>query len=161
VDQIGPAIDPSLWQQPSLNSNLDIGATPTTTATPSLSQPLSHSQPRAQIGDETSFGPCTCFSIMFLTISDLQSMNTLSFPAVIPRLRQAMNTASEIINCERCLRDAFSSIQNVQSATAVLAALAERFHKVLTEIDREAQELEDEARKKPLKLGDVNPENLR
>jgi hypothetical protein len=98
---------------------------------------------------------------MFLTISDLQSLTNLSFPAVVPRLRQAMNTAAEIINCERCPQETFSSIQNVQSVAAVLSALAERFHKVLGEIDREAQDMENEKRKKPFKVGDANPENFR
>jgi hypothetical protein len=98
---------------------------------------------------------------MYLTISDLQSLTNLSFPAVIPHLRHAMSTATEIINCPRCPQNTFSSIQNVQSVNNVLTALAERFHKVLHTIDKEAQALQAEGKKKPFRMGDTTPQNMR
>ncbi|KAF2691279.1 hypothetical protein K458DRAFT_412580 [Lentithecium fluviatile CBS 122367] len=158
LDQIDPTIDPSLWQQPLPNNTIDNIASATTPL--SNPQPQSQPQSQSQSPPETDIGPCTCFSIMYLTITDLQSLTNLSFPTVVPRLRQAMITAIQIINCERCPTNAFSAIQNVQSVAAVLSALAERFHKVLMEIEREAQELENEGKKKPFRVGDSSPENI-
>ena len=72
-----------------------------------------------------------------------------------------MTTAAEIISCERCPKETFTAIQNVQSSAAVLSAIAERFHKILAKIDDESRELESAGKKKPFKLGDMSPENLR
>lgn len=96
---------------------------------------------------------------MYLTLSDLQSMPSFSFPAVIPRLRSAMDTASAIIHCPKCPKENFTAIQNVQSLSALLTALGERFHRVLTEIDAEAARLEETGQKKPFRIGDNSAEN--
>ena len=71
-----------------------------------------------------------------------------------------MNTASTMLRCEKCPREAFSTIQNVQSLSALLSAIAERFHKVLAEIDAEASRLELTGEKKPFRIGDFNPSTM-
>jgi histone H3/H4 len=156
VDQIGPAMDESLWHQPFPDPDIDTGIT-AATSDQTQAQPQFPSPVETRT---TSVGPCTCFSIMFLAISDLQSLNNTSYPAAVPHLRSAMKTAAEIINCERCPKEAFSAIQNVQSSTAILSALAERFHKVLYEINREASELESEQRRKTITMGDMSAQNM-
>ena len=131
-----PAIDPSLWNDQPDMSKID----------PSITLP---NQP-----DEA---PCTCLSIMYLTLTELQTLSSFSFPAVVPPLRQAMSTASSIIHCDKCPKGTFSAIQNVQSLSALLAAIGERFHRVLFDIESEADRLERTGEKKPFRVGDNNP----
>ncbi|KAF2869842.1 hypothetical protein BDV95DRAFT_497944, partial [Massariosphaeria phaeospora] len=133
-------IDPSLWDLPSTISN---------------NQP-----PIPQGPPSPAQSSCTCLSIMYLSLSDLQNMTTFAFPAVIPSLRQAMSTTSTMLQCEKCPQDTFSAMQNVQSLTALFSAIAERFHKVLRDIDAEAARLEQAGAKKPFRIGDNNAANM-
>ncbi|KAF1996882.1 hypothetical protein P154DRAFT_305424 [Amniculicola lignicola CBS 123094] len=131
-----PPIDPSLWD-----------AQPMTSKASGPSQPPS-------LPEQTQ---CTCLSIMYLTLSDLQSMTSFSFPEVIPVLRQAMSTAHNLIQCEKCPKNPFSAIQNVFSLTGIMTALAERYHKVLQTIDQEAAQMDQTGEKKSFRIGDNNP----
>lgn len=132
-----PSIDPSLWN-----------------AQPAVSK-IGHAMNLPSQPAEVS---CTCLSIMYLTLTELQTLPSFAFPAVIPPLRQAMNTASSIIHCEKCPQGTFSTIQNVQSLTALLAAIAERIHRVLFGIEEEAERLELTGEKKPFRVGDNSPQ---
>lgn len=132
-----PMIDPSLWNAlPSGAKNDSAIALPPTQQ------------------QET---PCTCLSVMYLTITDLQTISSFAFPAVVVPLRRAMTTASSLLQCERCPKEPFTAIQNVQSLTALLSALAERFHKVLQEVDAEASRLEHTGAKKLFRVRENNP----
>jgi len=137
-----PLIDPSLWD-----------AQPNGGKTNSARPILTTQQHQT---------PCTCLSVMYLTISDLQTMSSFAFPAAIVPLRSAMSTAATLLQCERCPKDPFTAIQNVQSLTALLSALAERFHKILQEVDAEADRLEQTGTKKLFRISENNPatENL-
>jgi hypothetical protein len=104
-------------------------------------------------------GPCSCLSLNYLALSDLQSLNNFDFPAVIPRIRPSLTTASTMIHCTKCPTEAFAAIQNMQSLNALLSAIAERFHKVLAGIDAEAVRLEQTQGKKAFRVGDNSPEN--
>ena len=55
--------------------------------------------------------------------------------------------------------DVFSAIQNIQSLNSLLSAIAQRFHKVLANIEEEATRLEQTGEKKPFRVGDNSPEN--
>ncbi|KAF2739952.1 hypothetical protein EJ04DRAFT_425731 [Polyplosphaeria fusca] len=134
---VGPNIDPSLWDAQPAGAKVD----PPTSLTPSGP-------------DQT---PCTCLSILYLTLTDLQTMTSFSFPAVISPMRQAMSTASTIIHCEKCPRDTFSAIQNVLTLSSLFSAIASRFHKVLNEIEAEADRLEESGTKKTFRIGDTSP----
>ncbi|KAF2018910.1 hypothetical protein BU24DRAFT_488968 [Aaosphaeria arxii CBS 175.79] len=142
-------------------SNMDFSFGPNDTIDPSLWNP--QAQEAASIDTPISLepaqpeGPCTCLSIMYLTLSDLQSLKSFSFPAVIPELRKAMTTAAAIVQCERCPKESFTAIQNVQSLSALLSAIAERFHKVLVGIDAETERLERTGEKKLFRIGDHDP----
>jgi hypothetical protein len=133
---IDSTIDPSLWNPQ-----------------PSLSKP-DHSM---NLPDQPGEVTCTCLSIMYLTLTELQTLPSFSFPAVIPPLRHAMNTTSSIIHCEKCPQGVFSTIQNVQSLSALLSAIAERLHRVLFNIEEEAERLERTGEKKPFRVGDSSP----
>lgn len=103
--------------------------------------------------------PCTCLSLMYLTMTELQTMSTFAFPAVIHTQRHAMSAASSLIHCPKCPTATLSVIQNVQSLGALLSTIAERFHKILSEIDVQAEELERTGQKKEFRLGDSDPTN--
>ncbi|ORY13494.1 hypothetical protein BCR34DRAFT_264339 [Clohesyomyces aquaticus] len=143
-----PIIDPALWHaQPGPNSGWGDENHPAST-NPNLNTP------HTPVSDS---GPCSCLSNMYLTLSDLQSMTFFSFPAVIPKLRLAIMSASDIVRCDKCPADPFNAIQNVLTLASLLSALAERYHKVLFEIESEAIRLEQAGKKKPFRVGDNNP----
>lgn len=132
-------IDPLLWDPPPNDSGFNSQAN----STPGLPDD----------------GPCSCLSLNYLALSDLQSINNFAFPAVIPRIRPALTTASTIMNCTKCPTETFGAIQNMQALNALLSATAERFHKVLSGIDAEAVRLEQAQEKKSFRIGDNSAEN--
>ncbi|KAF2661380.1 hypothetical protein K491DRAFT_587528 [Lophiostoma macrostomum CBS 122681] len=135
---IDSAIDPSLWDAQPIGSERCLSSA--TTVTPS---PCSPEQ-----------GTCTCLSTMYLALSALQTLSSFAFPTVVPVMRQAMHAAWCIIHCKQCRRDVFTTIQNVQSTSALLSAIGERFHRILQEIDEETERLEASGEKKPFRVGD-------
>ncbi|KAF1956258.1 hypothetical protein CC80DRAFT_413890 [Byssothecium circinans] len=146
---INPSIDPSLWNARPIDPN----------ATLSVHVDTEVTMPSQQPSSETT-ATCSCFSLMFLAVSELQSITDFSFPTIIPRLRSATHTASIIIHCPKCPLQAFTAVQNVQSLTHLLFSLAERYHKVLSEIEAEAARIEVAGKKKPFRVGDNSPENM-
>ncbi|KAH8727543.1 hypothetical protein GQ44DRAFT_725083 [Phaeosphaeriaceae sp. PMI808] len=128
-------IDPSLWDTPAtLNPQLD-------------------GSPRDFLA-----GPCTCLSIMYLSLSELQSIQSFAFPQVVIPLRKAMGVLSDLIHCPQCPNELFSAIQNIQSIVSLCKAIIERIHKALLEINAEAERLELSGVKKHYRIGDNNPE---
>ncbi|KAF3043443.1 hypothetical protein E8E12_008020 [Didymella heteroderae] len=136
-----PPIDPTLWDPL------------VTTGTQTGYQPASQDTPP----DQTAMGPCTCLSLTYLTLTDLQTVPTFSFPQVIIPLRKAMTSISSLTHCPICPLDPFSAIQNVSSIVSLFKAIVERFSKVLHEIDRECERLRTTGGKKPYRIGDNNP----
>ncbi|KAH7095792.1 hypothetical protein FB567DRAFT_39947 [Paraphoma chrysanthemicola] len=131
-----PPIDPSLWDD---SIAMD----------PPLNEPPM----------DAAIGPCTCLSLMYLTLSELQSVSSFAFPKVVIPLRKAMGVLSDLIHCPQCPKETFSAIQNIQSIVSLCKAIVERFHKVLLEIDAEADRLHQNGEKKPFRIGDNSPEN--
>lgn len=110
--------------------------------------------------DQDIMTPCTCLSIMYLTVTELQTVQSFAFPAIVIPLRKAMGVLSDLIHCPQCPKDNFTAIQNIQSIVSLCKAIVERFNKVLTDIDKEAERLEETGQKKPYRIGDNSPENL-
>jgi hypothetical protein len=133
-----PSIDPSLWNAQSNGANSESTIT---------EEPIQQ--------QET---PCTCLSVMYLAISDLHTISSFTFPAVMVPLRRALTTASTLLHCEKCPKEPFTAIQNVSSLSALLSALAERFHKVLNEVEIEADRLESTHGKKLFRVSENSPE---
>jgi hypothetical protein len=129
---LGPPIDPSLWDLQANNFDDALSEQPHT-------------------------GPCSCLTTTYLTLSELQSVPSFSFPQVIVPLRKAMSAISDLIHCDLCPKEPFTAIQNVQSIVSLFKAVVERFNKVLIGVDNEASELESTGRKKPYRIGDNNP----
>ncbi|KAF2833218.1 hypothetical protein CC86DRAFT_278989 [Ophiobolus disseminans] len=128
-------IDPSLWDNPAIIA-----------------------PPPEDVTTRFALAPCTCLSLMYLTLTELQSIPSFAFPQVIVPLRKAMDVLSDLINCPQCPKDNFSAIQNISSIVALCKAIVERFSKVLIEIDAEAERLEQNGQKKPYRIGDSNPD---
>ncbi|KAL6708517.1 hypothetical protein ACN47E_002780 [Coniothyrium glycines] len=130
-------IDPSLW-------NLE-----------PLPTPIHHDNQSPL--DPSNPGPCTCLSQMYLTLTDLQSIQSFAFPQIILPLRKAMSTLSDLIHCPQCPKDPFNAIQNTQSIVSLFKAIVERFSKALLAVDLEATHLDATGSKKPFRIGDNNP----
>jgi hypothetical protein len=94
---------------------------------------------------------------MYLTLSELQSIQSFAFPQVIIPLRKAMGVLSDLIHCPQCPKDTFSATQNISSIVSLCKVIVERFNKVLMGIDAEAERLEQNGGKKPYRIGEVDP----
>ncbi|KAI8936306.1 hypothetical protein NX059_006724 [Plenodomus lindquistii] len=116
--------------------------------------PLSPLIPQTQ---DQEHEPCNCLSLTYLTLSNLQSLPTFSFPLIIPPLRTAMSAISALLHCPTCLLDPFTATQNIQSITSLFRALTSRFSKALLDINAEAARLALNNEKKPFRMGDNSP----
>ncbi|KAF1840835.1 uncharacterized protein K460DRAFT_380614 [Cucurbitaria berberidis CBS 394.84] len=137
-----------------LDFNLDPPIDPSLFDLQPISPPNAVDDPSS---NQSNMAPCTCLSIMYLTLTELQSVQSFSFPQVIVPLRKAMSTLSDLIYCPQCPKEAFSAIQNIQSIVSLFKAIVERFNKVLLEVDAEAERLQQSGQKKPYRVGDNNP----
>lgn len=129
-----PPIDPSLWPPPTTQPTLD----PQSTLSP---QPLS---------------PCPCLSLTYLTLTDLQTIPSFSFPQTIPPLRRATRTISSLLSCPTCPLDAFRASQNTSSLSSLFRALTARYAALLAAIDAEATHLQHTNATKPFRIGDAS-----
>ncbi|XPS75120.1 hypothetical protein M3J09_007230 [Ascochyta lentis] len=134
------AIDPSLWD---------------TTIIPAPQHP--HPATLATPPENPPIGPCPCLSLTYLTLTDLQTVPTFSFPQVIIPLRKAMRAVASLHNCPTCPLDVFSAIQNVSALASLFKAIVSRFSRVLHEVDSEAARLRDRGARKPYRIGDNDP----
>lgn len=104
----------------------------------------------------TIFPTCACLSTMYLTLNTLQQMTTFTFPFALHPLREAMQTASDVIACKQCPTKFITAIQNVQLLGTLLVSIAERFSKVLHHINDEAARAEIADETKKFRLADLN-----
>ncbi|KAK3686985.1 hypothetical protein LTR37_019287 [Vermiconidia calcicola] len=107
------------------------------------------------IGQPPSLLPsCACLSTMYLTLSTLQSMDpAFTFPFALHPLREAMQTASDILACPECPQRFISAIQNTQLMGTLLMSIADRFSKSLEAITTESLRSSEE---KKFRLADLN-----
>lgn len=101
---------------------------------------------------------CACLSTLYLTLSRLQTLDlrTNPFPFALHPLREAVQTASEVLSCPECPRRFISAIQNTQLLGTLIMSIAERFQKVLIAISDEATRAEEAGEKKRFRLADLN-----
>lgn len=126
-------IDPSLWH----DSTVPVGNDST---------------------EQMTIAPCNCLSLMYLTVTELQTVQNFEFPQVVVPLRKAMGVLAELIRCEQCPKDSFSAMQNTASITSLSRAIVERFSKVILTLDADTERLERSGGKKSYRIGDNNPE---
>ncbi|KAK3068993.1 hypothetical protein LTR53_013015 [Teratosphaeriaceae sp. CCFEE 6253] len=127
-----------------------------TGSTQLLLSPNPHS-PGANLTMPLPSPPCACLSTLYLTLSTLQTLPPdFPFPASLHPLRAALHTASEVLACAHCPTQFLSAVQNTHLAGTLLVSIAERFGKVLSAIDREAERVEFEGTAKRFRLADLN-----
>lgn len=114
--------------------------------------------PTNDAAEPVTLAPCTCLSLMYLTVSELQTVQSFEFPQVVVPLRKAMGVLAGIIRCQQCPKDNFSAMQNTASITSLSRAIVERFSKVILTIDAETERLEQTGGKKLYRIGDASPE---
>ncbi|CAK1355926.1 hypothetical protein CB0940_00403 [Cercospora beticola] len=105
---------------------------------------------------------CACLSTLYLTLNNLQVMDNdrCSFPFSLHPLREAMQTASEVLKCEACPSRFISAIQNTQLVGTLLMSIVERFGKVLGHINAEAVRAQAAGESKKFTLADLNSSTL-
>ena len=105
----------------------------------------------------TTLPSCACLSTMYLTLNNLQSMDpSFAFPFALHPLREAMQTATEVLSCEACPKTFISSVQNTQLVGTLLTSIAERFSRVLEGINDEYIRAETASESKKFRLADLN-----
>lgn len=96
---------------------------------------------------------CACLSNAYLTNSNLQSL-TPTFPFVLPQIRAALATATEIMQCEYCPKEPGSAMQNMFTMATLLNAIVDQIRKILVSIDEEAAAVEAAGGTKRFQMGD-------
>ncbi|KAF2484317.1 hypothetical protein BDY17DRAFT_295402 [Neohortaea acidophila] len=105
----------------------------------------------------TGLPTCACLSNLYLTLSTLSSMDpTFPFPASLHPLREAMTTASQVLECTECPKKFITGVQNTQLVGTLLTSIAERFGKILLRITADAERAEREGEKKSLPLSSLS-----
>ncbi|CZT24581.1 uncharacterized protein RCC_10306 [Ramularia collo-cygni] len=105
---------------------------------------------------------CACLSTIYLTLSTINNMKTaadFAFPAALHPLRQAMSTAETVLACEECPKSFSTGLQNTTMLGTLFLSIAERFSKVLEQIELEAARAEKEGERKRFRVTDLNGEN--
>lgn len=100
---------------------------------------------------------CACLSSLYLSLNTLQQMELpLQFPFSLHSLREAMGTASSVLECEECPRRFITCIQNTSIIGTLFVSIAERFSKVLEAITSEAVRAKSANETKRFRLADLN-----
>lgn len=180
-ESLGIGVDAAGWEfgmpdvpglTPDEGSNSNGDSPPTLNLPPELQQTNTHHRDRStqllldpslstsglNLGLPPSTLPsCACLSSLYLTLNTLQSMDqSFAFPFALHPLREAMQTASEVLACDACPTTFISSIQNTQLVGTLLMSTAERFGRVLEAITAECTRAETLNETKKFRLADVN-----
>jgi hypothetical protein len=100
---------------------------------------------------------CACLSTMYLSLNILQSMDSsFTFPFALHPLREAMQTAFEVLECQQCPTKFITAVQNTQLLGTLLMSIAERYSKVLESITSESLRAEVAVEMKKFRLQDLN-----
>lgn len=111
----------------------------------------------ANLGVSSSPLPtCACLSSMYLAMNTLQTMETFPFPFALHPLREAMATASDVLDCDNCRTSFITAIQNTQLIGTLLMSIADRFGRVIESINTEATRAETANEQKTFRLADLN-----
>ncbi|KAF7187339.1 Transcriptional regulator alnR [Pseudocercospora fuligena] len=118
--------------------------------------------PALAAGDVSSCIPgpppgCACLSTMYLVLNNLQATSTdQTFPFSLHPLREAMQSASQVLECEQCPTKFITAIQNTQLLGTLFMSIAERFGKILEHITQESIRADLASETKKFRLADLN-----
>jgi hypothetical protein len=154
----GPHL-PSLNPDPE-NSELSLGIG---SSTPSdlhetESGYLYPSLPSAQ--SSIPLAPCACLSEMYLTLSTLQVQSTFHFPYVLPTLRSALSTTTNVLMCEQCPKQTMTALQNVMLLATLLTTITDGYRSLIWAINAEANRAKETGEMKKFRMGDNAPERM-
>jgi hypothetical protein len=104
--------------------------------------------------------PCACLSEMYLTLSSLQAQTVFSFPHVLPTLRSALATTTNVLKCEECPKQVTTAMQNVMLLTTLLTSITDSYQNLISAIEAEAKQVKESGETKGFRMGDNAPERM-
>jgi hypothetical protein len=97
---------------------------------------------------------------MYLTLSSLQAQAEFNFPEVLPKLRSALATTTNVLKCEECPRQVTTAMQNVMLLTTLLTSVTDCYQKLISSIEVEAERVKESGETKNFRMGDNAPERM-
>lgn len=99
-------------------------------------------------------GPsCACLANLYLTLSSFQSLPPPSFPLTSGNLKNATNTARDVLRCQICPKAFNSAFQNISLLGTLLPLIIMEYAKLLHHIDERSTSGESIS----FRIGDLNP----
>ncbi|KAF5520937.1 hypothetical protein CGCA056_v008883 [Colletotrichum aenigma] len=124
---------------------------------------LNLGQPRADIVSESqaAFAPivtatqpaacgCACLSVLYLLLEHLRVEDQLTAPNDFALLRSTIESASEVLTCQKCPLRYFSIVQNAALLGVLCLCVAESYHRIVRSIDEEEKRASEAGEKKQL-----------
>lgn len=102
-------------------------------------------------------GKCSCLRETFLTLSNLQLLQTFSFPESLHPIRKALQTTKSLLQCSQCPRESTTAMQNTMHLATLLTSITDAYRGLFTSIDSEAARVQQTGEKKHFRIGDSDP----
>ncbi|OTA67155.1 hypothetical protein K449DRAFT_364834 [Hypoxylon sp. EC38] len=103
-------------------------------------------------GQSENNNACACLSVLYLLLEKLRARDQLVAPDDLALLRNSIETATGILNCEYCPLRYFSVIQNSTLLGILCVCLAECYARVLRWIDNEERRASGTGEQKRLRI---------
>lgn len=136
------------------------GFSMTNSASPPLEShdPTRHAQPEsaAMLPNMLPGVGCACLSSMYLSVSNLQSLQECAFPGALHSIREAITTAWSVLHCVNCPQQFLTAMHNIQMLGMALMTIAERYHQVMDWIEVEQQRASACNEKLSFQLGNLD-----
>ncbi|GAB7338753.1 hypothetical protein MBLNU457_5464t1 [Dothideomycetes sp. NU457] len=118
--------------------------------------PHAQSEPAVMLPNMLPGVGCACLSSMYLSLSNLQSLQECAFPGALHSIREAITTAWNVLHCANCPQQFLTALHNVQMLGMVLMSIAERYHQVMDWIEVEQQRASACDEKLSFQIGNLN-----
>ncbi|KAL0932687.1 uncharacterized protein CTRU02_211650 [Colletotrichum truncatum] len=93
--------------------------------------------PSLMTATQPASGGCACLSVLYLLLENLRIKDNLTAPNDFGLLRNTIESASEVLTCERCPLRYFSIVQNAAMLGILCLCVAESYHRLMRSIDEE------------------------
>ena len=138
----------------------DLQTTPDFPSSQSLveSQALEHTSLHNVFDDSSGeAATCSCLPTMYLATSKMTTDSVKGFPAGLVPIREAMQTAADMLVCSRCSNSLDTFRQNFLLLNTLLQAVITRFRGLFHEIDAEYDRVRSAGQRKAFRIGDSSP----
>ncbi|KAH0420528.1 hypothetical protein CcaCcLH18_13966 [Colletotrichum camelliae] len=95
-------------------------------------------------------GGCACLSVLYLLLEHLRVKDQLTAPNDFALLRSTIESASEVLTCQKCPLRYFSIVQNAALLGVLCLCVAESYHRIVRSIDEEEKRASEADEKKQL-----------